>query len=108
MDYKTVIASSGFRQIPVAENEVLRNRWQDISFSSRSERYRYWQHMTTIRDQGDFEASTLHTDATGAGLGRVEMVADGHVAYTNGVETMVWGLSPAENDDLRGLKSNDL
>jgi hypothetical protein len=62
VDYKTVIASSGFRQIPVTENEVLRNRWQDISFS----------------------------------------------AYTNGVETMVWGLSPAENDRLRGLKSNDL
>ncbi len=52
--------------------------------------------MTTIPDQGDFEASTLHTDATGAGLGRVEIVADSNVAYTNGVETMVWGLSPAE------------
>ncbi len=98
---KQLLPSPGFRQIPVTDTEVLRNRWQDISFSSRSERY--WQHMTTIPDQGDFEASTLHTDATGAGLGRVEIVADGHVAYTNGVETMVWGFSPVESDPMRGL-----
>ena len=79
---KQLLPSPGFRQIPVTDTEVLRNRWQDISFSSAI--------------------------AAGAGLGRVEIVADSNVAYTNGVETMVWGLSPAENDDLRGLKSNDL
>ena len=48
-----------------------------------------FQNQTAIPDQGDFEAA-LHTDATGAGLGRFAIVADGHVAYTNEVETMVW------------------
>jgi hypothetical protein len=36
----------GFTLYPITEAEVARNRWQDISFASRSERYRYWQHMT--------------------------------------------------------------
>ena len=49
-----------------------------------------FQNQTAIPDQGDFEATALHTDGTGAGLGRFSIVADGHVAYTNGVETMVW------------------
>lgn len=49
-----------------------------------------FQNQTAIADQGDFEASALHTDGTGAGLGRFAIVADGHAAYTNGVETMVW------------------
>ena len=49
-----------------------------------------FQNQTSIPDQGDFEASALHTDGTGAGLGRFAIVADGHAAYTNGVETMIW------------------
>lgn len=37
----------GFPLFPITENEVVRNKWQDASFSSRPERYRYWQNITT-------------------------------------------------------------
>ena len=49
-----------------------------------------FQNQAVVPAQGDFEATALHTDATGAGLGRFAIVADGHAAYANGVETMVW------------------
>ena len=49
-----------------------------------------FQNQAVVPAQGDFEATALHTDGTGAGLGRFAIVADGHAAYTNGVETMVW------------------
>jgi len=49
-----------------------------------------FQNQAVVPAQGDFTATALHTDATGAGVGRFAIVADGHVAYTNGVETMVW------------------
>ena len=38
----------GFPLYPITEAEVVKKRWQDISFSSRPERYRYWQNMTDM------------------------------------------------------------
>ncbi|MFH1641503.1 MAG: hypothetical protein ABIC04_01235, partial [Nanoarchaeota archaeon] len=48
------------------------------------------QNQTAIGDQGDFEGTALHTDATGAGIGRFITVGD-DVIYCNGKETMIWG-----------------
>ena len=50
-----------------------------------------FQNQTTIPDQGDFEGTALHTDATGAGVGRFAEAPGGNIAYANGVESMVWG-----------------
>lgn len=51
---------------------------------------RVYQNQTDIPDQGDFEATQLHDDATGFTLGRFSDAPGGNVAYTNGVESMIW------------------
>lgn len=45
---------------------------------------------TAIPSQGDFTATALHTDATGAGIGRFSTAPGGNVAYANGVESYIW------------------
>lgn len=49
------------------------------------------QNKTAIPNQGDFEATALHTDASGAGSGRFSLAPGGNVAYCNGKESMIWG-----------------
>lgn len=50
-----------------------------------------YQNKTSIPDQGNFEATELHTDATGAGLGRFSDAPQGNVAYCNEKESYIWG-----------------
>jgi len=45
---------------------------------------------TAIGSQGDFEATEIQTDGTGAGLGRFSEGPQGVVVYSNGVENKVW------------------
>lgn len=49
------------------------------------------ENETAIPSAGDFSATALHTDASGAGLGRFSQGPQGTVLYANGVESMVWG-----------------
>jgi hypothetical protein len=49
------------------------------------------QNTTAIPDQGDFSGTALHTDASGAGVGRFANVSQGQLVYCNGVESMIWG-----------------
>ena len=51
-----------------------------------------YQNQTAITSagQGDFTATAIHTDATGAGLGRFADFPGGNMAYCNGVESCVW------------------
>jgi len=51
---------------------------------------RLYQNQTAIPEAGNFTPTVLHTDATGAGLGRFSDAPYGHVAYCNGVESMIW------------------
>ncbi|MHC4753301.1 MAG: hypothetical protein ACYTFW_25985, partial [Planctomycetota bacterium] len=44
----------------------------------------------SIPSQGDFEATALHTDASGAGLGRFSTAPQGNITYTNGKEAYIW------------------
>ena len=54
------------------------------------------QNTTAIPDTGDFSGSALHTDASGANLGRFSSAPQGNVVYCNGEESMIWG-----GDELR-------
>jgi len=47
------------------------------------------ENQTTPPSQGNFLATALHTDASGAGLGRFSPTSEG-VAYCNGVESMIY------------------
>lgn len=49
------------------------------------------QNKTAIGSQGDFEATELHTDAAGAGVGRFAQWPGKQIAYSNGVETKIYG-----------------
>ena len=73
---------SGFhfkKDSPVAETHVLVNADGNV-----------YQNKTAIPSAGNFEPTALHTDAAGAGLPRFSNAPYGHVAYTNGKETMIW------------------
>lgn len=48
------------------------------------------QNTTAIPSAGDFSATALHTDGTGAGRGRFDAAPTGEVAYCNGVESLLW------------------
>lgn len=52
---------------------------------------RVMQHKGAVPLQGDFEASALHTDAAGAGLGRFANWPGNQIAYCNGVESKIYG-----------------
>lgn len=45
---------------------------------------------TAIPNQGDFEVSALHTDASGASLGRFHKFPNFHVGYCNEQEACIW------------------
>jgi len=48
------------------------------------------ENKATIPDQGDFEATVVHTDKSGTGLGRFSKFPGGNIAYGNGKEMMVY------------------
>lgn len=48
-----------------------------------------YQNQATIPNKRDFESTPLHTDSSGAGLGRFAEAPIG-MAYANGVESMSW------------------
>lgn len=51
---------------------------------------RVFYNTTSVPNQGDFVGTALHTDATGAGIGRFSTASGGNVAYANGVESYIW------------------
>lgn len=57
-----------------------------------------YENTTAIPGVGDYSATALHTDATGAGLGRFSAAPQGNVLYCNGVESQIWG-----GDELRPI-----
>ena len=51
-----------------------------------------YENTTAIPTAGDFSATVWHTDAAGGmGTGRFSEAPNGHVVYSNGVETKIWG-----------------
>lgn len=62
-----------------------------------------FQNQTAVPSAGDFEGTALHTDGTGAGLGRFATNV-GHVIYTNEVESRIWA---GEESRLGGVFTLD-
>lgn len=75
-----------FKKDQPAESHVLLQAYNTGLTASQVLR-----NSTAIPSQGDFNATALHTDATGAGLGRFAQGPQGTVIYNNGVESMIWG-----------------
>lgn len=49
-----------------------------------------YKNLTDIPDQGDFVVSPVHSDMTGASMGRFSSAPNGSVTYANGKEAYVW------------------
>lgn len=75
-----------FKKIEPAETHLLVHAKNTAETEAK-----VFENKTTIGSQGDFEATALHTDASGAGKGRFSSAPDEHICYCNGVETMVYG-----------------
>lgn len=52
---------------------------------------RIYEDTSAVPNVGDYSGSALHTNASGAELGRFSSAPQGHVIYCNGVESMIWG-----------------
>ena len=61
------------------------------AYNSGGTQSKIYRNDTAIPSAGDFTATALHTDASGAGKGRFANCYLGRVIYCNGAETMVWG-----------------
>lgn len=46
--------------------------------------------VASVPDQGDFSATTIHTDASGAGLGRFSEFPNFNIGYCNEQEACIW------------------
>ncbi len=49
------------------------------------------QNTTAITSTGDFSATALWTDSSGAGIGQFSKATEGQVAYCNEVDSCIWG-----------------
>ena len=61
------------------------------AYNSAETQSRIYQNLTAVPGTGDFSATELHTDTSGAGLGRFSNAPDGCIIYCNGKESLVWG-----------------
>ena len=75
-----------FKKEQPAESHVLVQAWNTGETGAQ-----VLQNTTAIPNAGDFSATALHTDASGAGTGLFSDAPGGNVVYSNGVETMIWG-----------------
>ena len=75
-----------FEKSQPAENHVLVQ-----AYNSGETQSKVYRNDTAIPSTGDFTATALHTDASGAGKGRFCNCYMGRLVYCNGAETMVWG-----------------
>lgn len=75
-----------FLKVQPAENHILVHAENTGETESK-----VFQNTTAIPSTGNFSATALHTDGSGAGMGRFSSAPNEHMAYCNGVETMVWG-----------------
>lgn len=61
------------------------------SFDSNDANPKIYQLKTAIPNTGDFEATPVYTENTGADIGTFSNAPDGCVAYCNGKESLIWG-----------------
>jgi hypothetical protein len=52
---------------------------------------RVYKNDTAVPSAGDFTATPVHTDDTGAGIGRFANTPQGFLAYVNGARNKLWG-----------------
>lgn len=84
--YPKIRSGIHFRKDTPAESHVLVQ-----AYNSGLTEAKIYENETAIPSQGDFNATALHTDSSGASWGRWSKAPDGCIAYCNGVDTMVWG-----------------
>jgi hypothetical protein len=89
--YKTVKSAFQFRKIQPAETtkaetHVLAQAYNDAFTASH-----VLQNIAAPPATGDFVATDVWTDSSGAGIGRFSGAPNGMMAYCNGVDTCVWG-----------------
>ncbi len=84
--YPLIRTAFHFKKAQPNESHVLVQAWNAGQTASK-----VYHNMTAVPTAGDFDATALHTDASGATYGRLSSAPDEHVVYCNGVETKVWG-----------------
>lgn len=79
---------SGFhyRKVQPSESHILVQAWNSGLTASC-----LYENTTAIPNQGNFIATALWTDNSGATIARISDAPDGSIAYCNGVDTCIWG-----------------
>ena len=75
-----------FRKDHPSESHFLVQAWNTGLTASR-----VYENTNAIPSTGNFTATQIWSDTTGAQVGRFSDAPDGCVAYTNGKESCIWG-----------------
>ena len=79
---------NGFQlRCPNGDEYVFVQAWNDGLTASKV----FMIEGASTPDQADFNGTAVHTDASGAGVGRFVEAAGGQMVYSNGVESLIWG-----------------
>ncbi len=79
-------AGHHFRKTKPAESHVLVQSWNAGMTASQVH-----DNTTAIPNVDDFTAANIWSDTAGAATGRFSDAPDGCVAYTNGIDSCIWG-----------------
>ena len=86
LTYPLIRAAYHFVKDEPLESHLLVQSWNTGETASK-----IYRNDTTIPSQGDFNATALYTESSGAGIGTFSNAPDGCVAYCNGKESLIWG-----------------
>lgn len=80
-----------FKKDQPSESHVIVQAWNDGGTASK-----LFDNKTAVPSAGDFEATEILTDDSGAGVGVFSRAPGGNMVYVNGKGTYIWG-----GDELR-------
>lgn len=85
-NYPKVRSAFFFRNAAYGESHLLVQ-----GYNSGLTQSKIFENTTAIPNQGDYTASEIWSDSSGADIGMFSDAPQGQVAYCNGVDTCIWG-----------------
>jgi hypothetical protein len=89
--YPKIRSGFGFKKDQPVESHILVQAYNSTLTASQ-----VYENTASVPSAGDFSATPLHTDASGADLGKFSQGPRGTVVYCNGKESMIWGGSESQ------------
>lgn len=87
--YEEIRSMYHFEKEQPQESHLLVQGYAD--FSAGTTTSRIYDNESAVPAQGNFNATYLHEEADGAGIGRFSDAPQSHICYCNNLQSLVWG-----------------